>query len=170
MNDINSFTKTQFVEAFGALFEHSSWVAELAYDKKPFESIKQMHEIMKSSVEAAGKEQQLILLKYHPDLGAKIAMSDHSVNEQAGAGLQALSENQHSVLSELNRKYTETFDFPFIIAVKGKTANEIIEAIKMRVHNSYESEFSTALRQVYLISWYRLEAWSLEHMEEERGS
>ncbi|MFD1138913.1 2-oxo-4-hydroxy-4-carboxy-5-ureidoimidazoline decarboxylase [Paenibacillus urinalis] len=168
MDDVNSYSKEQFTEAFGTLFEHSSWVAEEAYSKKPFTSMAQLHEQMKSVVESADTERKLILLREHPDLGARIAMSSHSVQEQAGAGLQALSEVQHSVLSELNRKYTQTFKFPFIIAVKGKSSDEIIAAIKERVHHSYETEFETALREVYRISWYRLEAWMLEHMEEER--
>ncbi|MCM3126779.1 2-oxo-4-hydroxy-4-carboxy-5-ureidoimidazoline decarboxylase [Paenibacillus provencensis] len=168
MDDVNSYTKEQFTEAFGTLFEHSPWVAEESYSKKPFTSMVQLHEQMKSTVESADTERKLILLRNHPDLGARIAMSNHSVQEQAGAGLQTLSEVQHSILSELNQKYTQTFEFPFIIAVKGKSADEIIAAIKERVHNSYETEFDTALREVYLISWYRLDAWMKEPMEEER--
>ncbi|WP_249435932.1 2-oxo-4-hydroxy-4-carboxy-5-ureidoimidazoline decarboxylase [Paenibacillus sp. Marseille-Q4541] len=167
MGDINSFAKEEYVISFGTLFEHSPWVAEVTYTKRPFSSLAQMHELMKEVVEKAEYESKLTLLRHHPDLGSRLTMSEHSVNEQKGAGLDALSVEQRQELAELNMRYTVKFDFPFIIAVKGRSAEDIVQAMKERLEHVRNDEFRTALEEVYLISWYRLESWIEQNMAEE---
>ncbi|MFB5676117.1 2-oxo-4-hydroxy-4-carboxy-5-ureidoimidazoline decarboxylase [Paenibacillus terreus] len=156
---INSLDLAQFAVAFGSLFEHSPWIAEQAWKKRPFTSPSHMFEEMKVIVEQSEPEAVLRLLRSHPDLGSRLAMSSDSVKEQAGAGLGSLSPEQYEELKELNRRYTEKFAFPFILAVKGHTSATIIEAAKRRIHHSEEEERRTAVEQVFQIAGFRLEDW-----------
>ena len=50
----------------------------------------------------------------------------------------------------------EKFGFPFIIAVKGLTKDEILDAFHRRIDHDYDSEFSEACRQVERITLLRL--------------
>ncbi|MDP4098717.1 2-oxo-4-hydroxy-4-carboxy-5-ureidoimidazoline decarboxylase [Paenibacillus sp. P96] len=156
---INSLNLTQFTDAFGALFEHSPWIAEQAWEQRPFTSPSHMFEVMKIIVEQAEPEAVLRLLRNHPDLGTRMTMSSDSVKEQAGAGLDSLDPGQYEELIELNRRYTEKFAFPFILAVKGHTPATIIEAAKRRIHHSEADERRTAVEQVCRIAGFRLEDW-----------
>src|ERR1043166_9066681 len=87
IDEINMLSRTAFVDALGWVFEHSPWVAERAWKHRPFPSLAALHATMTREVEAASREEQLALLRAHPDLGARRKMSAASSNEQAGAGL-----------------------------------------------------------------------------------
>lgn len=167
LEDINSISIREYIREFGTLFEHSPWVAEAAFRKRPFTSLEQMHEQMTEVVQRAGDEQKLILLREHPDLGSRLSMSEYSVHEQKGAGLNVMTEEKRKELLILNHQYSEKFGFPFIIAVKGKTAEQIIEVLKERLEHDRTEEFRIALEQVYFISWYRLKSWIEQNMAEE---
>jgi len=77
--------------------------------------------------------------------------------EQASAGLDQCSPAEFDQLQALNRAYKAKFSFPFIMAVKGRTRAEIIQAFEDRVNNDAETEFTTALQQVERIALLRLD-------------
>ena len=56
----------------------------------------------------------------------------------------------------LNINYEEKFKFPFIIAVKGKNKNEILDNFKKRIKNNLQEEFNEAKIQVKKIALFRL--------------
>ena len=74
----------------------------------------------------------------------------------AVAGLDALTDTERELFSKLNAAYVTTFGFPFIIAVKGKTKDEILAAFEQRIGNSRAEEFKTACGQVERIALLRL--------------
>ena len=113
---------------------------------------------MTGEVERATREEQLALLRVHPDLGARARMSEASAGEQAGAGLDQLNPEEYQRLQELNAAYRERFGFPFLYAVKGSTKYDILRALELRLPRRAEEEFREALNQVYRIAWFRLEA------------
>ena len=155
--DANASTCDRFVSSLGWVFEHSPWVAERAWNRRPFASIEQLHEAMMTEVRAAHVDEQLALLRAHPDLGARARMSDASTGEQAGAGLDSLSRADFDRLHMLNAAYRDRFGFPFLFAVKGRSAIDILEALEARLHASVEDELAEALRQVSRIAWFRLQ-------------
>jgi 2-oxo-4-hydroxy-4-carboxy-5-ureidoimidazoline decarboxylase len=161
MNAINSMDRAAFVQKFGGIFEKSPWVAEQAWDKKPFKGIADMHAAMVNVVKYAPVPKQLALLQSHPDLAGREAqagaMTASSVSEQASAGLNALSKAEMTQITELNAAYKEKFGFPFIIAVRMHTKEGIFFEFQRRLQNDTQSEFANDLQNVYAITRLRLD-------------
>ncbi|MGD0642949.1 MAG: allantoinase PuuE [Roseiarcus sp.] len=156
-------TRTLFVERFGGVYEHSPWVAEAAYEAKltaredRAEGLAQaMARAMKGGSEAAKRA----LLASHPDLAGKLALAKaltaDSTREQHSAGLDRLSAEELARFTALNDAYRARFGFPFIMAVKGKTKQEILAAFERRLDHDAPSEFATALAEVDRIAALRL--------------
>jgi xanthine dehydrogenase large subunit len=150
------FWAVRKARAAAPVFENSAWVADRASRRGPFPSAAAQLSAMIEEVERATRAEQLALLRAHPDLGARATMSAASVAEQSGAGLDALTPGEFERLRDLNLAYRSKFGFPFILAVKGATRQDIIEALTRRFANSPETEFREALRQVYRIAAFRL--------------
>jgi len=154
---LNDCDDAAFVDELGDVYEHSPWVADRAAADRPFSSVDALHERMAEAVRNAAEERKLELLRAHPDLGEQTEMTDASEQEQASAGLDELSREQYERFQELNETYRDTFGFPFIMAVKGASPDEIQAAMEERVENAEETEFETALDQVHEIARLRLD-------------
>ena len=157
IEDINALDRRGFVDALGGVFEDSAWVASRAWERRPFGSVHELHAAMRDEVERATRGEQLALLRAHPDLGARAKMSEASLGEQAGAGLDRLTSEEYAKLQRMNAAYREKFGFPFLLAVKGSPKHDILEALERRSDSAAEDEFRAALEQVYRIARYRLE-------------
>ena len=154
--ELNSLDCSRFVEAIGWVFEDSPWVAERAWLARPFVSLEALHTAMKAAVEVARHEEQLALLKAHPDLGTFARISTASAEEQAGAGLDRLTPEEFERLQLMNSAYRSQFGFPFLLAVKGSTKYDVLNALERRRNATPDEEFREALRQVYRIAESRL--------------
>jgi 2-oxo-4-hydroxy-4-carboxy-5-ureidoimidazoline decarboxylase len=158
IGDLNGKGREDFTDAIGSAFEQSPWVACRGWEKRPFASLDELHAALTSVVDAASADEQLALLRAHPDLGTRAGMSTASEQEQTRAGLTGLSYDDRDRLATLNAAYTKKFGFPFIYAVKGATKQDILDALNRRLGSSREDEVAEALRQVYRIARFRLEA------------
>lgn len=160
MAAINGMEEGKFVETFGGIFEHSPWVAEAAYPKKPFASVDAMHAAMVEAAKTAPAPKQLALLQAHPDLAGKEAqtgsLTASSTTEQASAGLNALSKEEMAEISRLNGAYKAKFGFPFIIAVRMHTNEGIFFEFNRRLKNDTAVEYANDLQNVYAITRLRL--------------
>lgn len=157
LSQLNQMTQSEFVEALGTIFESSPWVAKQAWLKRPFTDIDTLHQTMVDGVNNNSYEQQLMLIRAHPDLGTKAKMAEASVREQSGVGLDRLSSSEYERFQTLNQNYQDKFGFPFIIAVKNQTKESILEAFEQRLKNSVQLEQETALKQIAKIAKFRLE-------------
>jgi 2-oxo-4-hydroxy-4-carboxy-5-ureidoimidazoline decarboxylase len=157
IDEINHLSQPDFIEKLGWIFEGSAWVAERAWAHGPFASLDALHAAMVAEVEHATTDEQLALLRAHPDLGARAEMSRASVGEQTAAGLSNLTPEEYAELMRLNAGYRDEFGFPFLFAVKGCTKDDILRSLRERVSGSQESEFRTALEQVFRIARFRLD-------------
>ena len=155
--ELNALDRGPFIEAIGWIFEGSPWVAERAWDARPFADVDTLHQQMTLVVSRAVRDEQLALLRAHPDLGARARMSDASVGEQARAGLDRLSPRDFERLHALNSAYREKFAFPFLYAVKGSTPQQMLGALEQRLPRAVDDEFAEALRQVGRIARFRLD-------------
>jgi 2-oxo-4-hydroxy-4-carboxy-5-ureidoimidazoline decarboxylase len=156
IDDLNAMSRDGFVEAVGWVFEHSPWVAERAWPRRPFESVSALHDAMVAEVNAAPLAEQTALLRAHPDLGARVS-SEASLREQARVGLDALTAADAERLRTLNAAYREKFGFPFLLAVKGATKDDILKALERRLPSPRDAEQQEAMRQVFRIARFRLE-------------
>ena len=123
---------------------------------RPFADLEALHAAMKAEVERAQPEEQLDLLRAHPDLGTRARISVASAGEQAGAGLDRLTPEEFERLQHLNSAYRNRFGFPFLFAVKGSTKYDVLDALERRLDASPEEEYREALRHVYRIAEFRL--------------
>jgi urate oxidase len=157
---ISSVDEATFVRIFGGVFESSPWVAQLAWAARPFSSLSQLHAAMVQAVQGASADQQLALIRAHPQLVSRLAIAEPmtvlSQNEQQGAGLDRCSPDEFSSFSALNQAYMARFGFPFIIAVKGLDRGAILHAFTQRVQHTPAEEKGECLRQIARIAWFRL--------------
>ena len=160
IENINSLDAEQFVELLGGVYEHSPWMAERAHSKQPFADVAAMLSAMRETLAVAEKDEQLGLIRAHPDLAGIAAvrgeLTVESTSEQAGAGLGDLTEAEFVKFTDLNNRYKERFDFPFIMAVKNATKQQIIAGFKSRIENQPDDEFATALEQINRIASFRI--------------
>ena len=166
LKQVNEMNQEAFILAFGPLFEHSPWVAERAWGSRPFAKITGLISALEQEVERASREEQLALLRAHPDLGTRVRMTDHSVQEQSGAGLNQLTPEEYEQFLSLNKQYTDAFQFPFIMAVKGQTKDTIREALRFRIEGELEVELGKALQEVCKIGRFRLADIVMNETEE----
>lgn len=162
-NQPSKMERTDFLNTFGGVFEHSQWVARRTYDAElaPANDTAQgLHFAMTVQFRLASYEEKLSVLNAHPDLAGKLAvakrLTKESTNEQASAGLDALTDGELERFTVLNEAYRTRFKFPFIIAVKGLNKKQILEAFETRIDSSQAQEFETACRQVERIARLRL--------------
>lgn len=150
--------KDEFLKIYGGVYEHSPWIAEAAFAKAGGTK-EALHDAMKEAVSQADREKKLALIRAHPDLAcATGALTASSTAEQKGAGLKECTPGEFAEFQELNASYKKKFGFPFIIAVKGLTRSDILQAFRQRINNSADEEFDAALEQIQKIAWFRLQA------------
>ena len=157
---LNKLSADEFTTALGAIFEHSPWVPQRAAAARPFSSRLELLDAMRAAVQAATVEQQLGLIRAHPQLGARgrkrLELTEASSSEQRRAGLDACTDEEFAELMRRNAAYVQKFSFPFILAVRGHDPNSILASMENRLKNDLDSERQTALTQIGLIGGYRL--------------
>lgn len=153
-----------FLDRFGAIYEHSPWVAQSAFQNGidlEDDTALGLSDTFSLIVERAPYDFKLKLLRAHPELAGKLALENkltsESKSEQSSAGLDQCSPSEYKRFHDLNSLYTEKFGFPFIIAVRGLNRHDILSAFELRYQNGLEKEFTTALSQVHKIARLRLE-------------
>ena len=154
--DLNAINENQFTALFGRVFEKSEWIAAEAFKKKPFKNSQDLINKMIKIYEACSIDQIIIILNLHPKLAIEKKLTSFSTKEQTRAELNKCSEEELAEFDRLNFDYEKKFKFPFIIAVKGKNKNEILENFRIRINNDYEKEFQEAKKQVMKIALFRL--------------
>jgi len=160
LQDLNSLPAPQFVAALAGVFERTGWVAERVAALRPFRSRFELHRAMCAAVEQAAADEQLALIRAHPELAAKKRLAGEltpeSTREQQGAGLTACTPEEFSRLAHLNAAYAKKFGFPFVFAVRGHDRAAVIAALERRVANTLEHERGQALCEIGRIAAFRL--------------
>jgi 2-oxo-4-hydroxy-4-carboxy-5-ureidoimidazoline decarboxylase len=154
--EINSLGRTEFIGRLGAIYEKSPWVAERAWNARPFANAAALENTLAEVVREASHAQQLELLRQHPRLGTRLALSGYSHSEQAGAGLLDVGAAERAELERLNTAYESKFGFPFILAVRNANSRSILDSCRTRINHDEKSEFDESLRQVFKIARFRL--------------
>jgi OHCU decarboxylase len=156
-----AFGEEEFMRRFGALYEHSVWVAEAAWQHAPFASLAELQAAFEAAIAAAPAERKLALLRAHPELAGREAAAGEltaaSAREQGRAGLDRLTAAELAALRELNGAYRERFGFPFIVCVAEHTVESLLAAGAARLAHPPARERDVALHEVVKIARLRLE-------------
>ena len=157
---LNTSDRAAFVAALGHLFEHSPWVAAETWPQRPFASAQALHAALCATLRAAAPEKQLGLIRAHPDLAGRLArqqkLTAESTREQAGAGLDQLTDAELAEFTRNNDAYRTKFGFPFIICARLNAKAAILAAMADRLPNPPAAELAAALAEIEKIAWLRL--------------
>lgn len=157
---LNTLDQPAFTAAIGGVFEHSPWIAERTWASRPFASLTDLHAALCRTLDAASPDEQLALIRAHPDLAGRAAqqgtLTPASAHEQATADLDRLSEEEQTAFTHYNAIYREKFGFPFVICVRDNKKAAILAGFRDRIPNSYDTEKAIALREITRIAWLRL--------------
>jgi len=152
-----------FLQRYGAIYEDSPWVAEATWDRlggAPDES--RLAAELAATVDAADEQTRLALICAHPDLAGRAAvrgeLGTQSTAEQRSAGIDRCSPEEYREFQELNAEYRDRFGFPFVIAVRDRSRQAILEAFRRRTGNDRASEFATAIAEIHRIAALRIAA------------
>jgi 2-oxo-4-hydroxy-4-carboxy--5-ureidoimidazoline (OHCU) decarboxylase len=182
IDQVNDLSRERFVEEFGPLFQGTRWVAEGAWDERPFGSLYDLRRAFLDAMFDAPPERQLELIRSYPDLGRMAAtdqtaadlgispeqyealytatvggvLSPESIRDQSSAGLDRLSPQEYEEFDRLNKAYKEKFGFPFVMAVKGRMKEDILAAFEERLEHDPDEEFERALAEIERIALLRL--------------
>ena len=152
----------KFIKHYGSLYENSPHIALAIYESHRLDTLSPLEilSLMKDYVTKMDHESKMSLILEHPELGIKKGLQNnltaHSKKEQNRAGLDSLSGSDFNLLSSLNKEYMNKFKFPFIIAVSGLNKEEVFRNIQVRLQNTVEKEFNTALEEIHKIAEIRL--------------
>lgn len=157
---LNALDRAGFVAAIGHVFEHTPWLADATWERRPFQSVEHLHAELCRTLRQASRTQQLALIQEHPDLAGRLAQENRltvqSTQEQASAGLDRLTSEELAAFQALNHAYRERFSIPFIICARLNQKSAIVEAMRRRLEQSPEDEFRTALDEIEKIARLRL--------------
>jgi 2-oxo-4-hydroxy-4-carboxy-5-ureidoimidazoline decarboxylase len=161
IEEVNGLDREEFVSMFGALYEHSPWVAEAAWPERPFGDIAELHEAFVRAMHDGPHERQRDLIRAHPDLAGKAAVAGEltaeSEREQASAGLDRLTPEEYEDFHRLNSAYRDKFGFPFIVCVREHNKETILASAAARLGHSRPEEVETALGEIAKIAHLRLQ-------------
>jgi OHCU decarboxylase len=165
LSDLNSCDSATFVERLRGIYEHSPWIPDRAAAQRQFASVTALKLALQEVVSAATLDEQLGLIRAHPELAGKAAVAGQltaeSTSEQAKSGLHLCSAEEFATLHQLNADYNAKFGFPFILAVKGPTGQgltrqSVIASFARRLKNQRADEIAECLRQIHRIAEIRL--------------
>lgn len=165
LDQLNSAEPADFVQLLDGTYEHSPWIAERAAPKRPFQSLAQLKLELVRAVRDAALQEQLSLIRAHPELAGKAmekkTLTQESTNEQNKAGLTNCTPAELAKIRTLNTNYIARFGFPFVLAVRGPRGTglakeEIIATVERRLQNHPDFERAEALRNIHRIAEIRL--------------
>ena len=165
IEQLNAATPAEFVALLDGTYEHSPWIAERAAPGRPFATLAQLRQALIAVVRGASLDEQLGLIRAHPELAGKAMVSKtltaESTNEQGKAGLTDCTPEEFARLQQLNADYNARFGFPFILAVRGPRGlgldrHEIIATFARRLGNPVDFEREECLRNIHRIAEIRL--------------
>ncbi len=163
--ELNAAAPQQASALLDGIYEHSPWIAERALAARPFATLAALKQALVQTVRAASRDEQLTLIRAHPELAGKAAIAGEltaeSRDEQSRAGLAYCSAEEFAQIQTLNAQYRERFGWPFILAVRGPRGSglsrtQIIAAMQRRLDYAPDVEFAESLRQIHRIAELRL--------------
>jgi 2-oxo-4-hydroxy-4-carboxy-5-ureidoimidazoline decarboxylase len=157
---LNEAPKSEFMRVLGDVVEHSPWVAERAFSRRPFLSVDDLNAKLMACIRESSRVKKIELFNRHPELAGCEAvagvMTESSTSEQSRLGLTRLPR-QHQRLTRLNSDYRSKFGFPFIAALRlHRDLDSVMREGEAGLGNGLEAEIDRTLQQISAIVYGRL--------------
>ena len=165
LDQLNAASQAEFTALLDGVYEHSPWIAEATWAKRPFHSLAGLKLALAATVRGAVHDVQVRLIRAHPELAGKAMVSKtltaESTNEQGKAGLTDCTPEEFAHIQRLNADYNAKFGWPFILAVRGPRGlglnrHEIIATFERRLAGHPDFELAECLRNIHRIAEIRL--------------
>jgi 2-oxo-4-hydroxy-4-carboxy-5-ureidoimidazoline decarboxylase len=149
LDEVNRLSPREFSAAFGAVYEHSPWIAERALATRPVRIARSAAVALYGALQASSDDEKLALIRAHPDArgqGSRRGHADRCLRTRAGrGGLGALTPDQKAELAILNARYADAFGFPFVICARPQPPRRDPRTLRARLHNTREQEIANAI-------------------------
>ena len=160
LDELNALDTASFAKVLFGVYEHSPWVINEAERCRPFSKLKELQASCEAAIDRASPEAQVLLIKAHPDLAAKLDQLPHltefSQAEQSKAGFAMLAPTEIDELRAELIRYRARFGHPFILCVSEYSAVDVLPILKTRMQSEPNTEKYNCLSQITRIGWHRL--------------
>lgn len=155
------FNEADRAEASAALrpcVDIQRWVDQIA-DARPFASGKELLGFARDAASPFTAEEVEAALAHHPRIGERptAATAEASMSRSEQAGVDPADAAVAEALAAGNRAYEEKFGRVFLIRAAGRSAPEIVAALKERLANTPAQEDVIVAQQLREIALLRLE-------------
>lgn len=159
---MNALSYEDFVDVLGNVVERCPIIIAAVWSRRPFVTFKDLEAAISEFIDAlplSGKEG---ILRCHPDLAGRDlrsgTLTQESSEEQAAAGMNALSPGDVDLMARLNAEYKQRFGFPFVVCARMHDKAGILRQLSGRCRNECAAEVARGIEEVKKICRLRLEA------------
>ena len=160
MSNFSDITKNGYVtfrNEMSDIIEDGSWIAGALFNLRPFLSFEDLYTKLCDVLNQLPIIAQVGVIRCYPQLisAGNSALSKESHDEHE-IRFKCISDSYTINMKELNERYVEKFEFPFICCVKEQSTENIPKLIHARIDNSNQEEVYNNIQQIQRIAWHRL--------------
>jgi allantoicase len=155
---LNSLPAAQAGQLLASCCASRAWVERMAAGR-PYADVEALLGESDRAVEALGRDDLAEALAGHPRIGQRADGSSTeavwSRQEQSGVG--DADAEVRAALREGNRAYEERFGHVFLVSASGRSAEELLAALRQRLGNDPDTEWGAVAGELRQITRRRLE-------------
>jgi 2-oxo-4-hydroxy-4-carboxy-5-ureidoimidazoline decarboxylase len=158
---LNALGRAEAAAALRRACGAERWV-ERMLARRPFTSSDELYASAEAEWRGSTRDDYLEAFGHHPQIGENLAelrrrfSSTANLSSREQAGVVGADEATLGALRDANAAYRERFGFIFIICATGKTASEMLAALRQRLTNSPDVELQIAAAEHAKITRLRL--------------
>lgn len=163
LQEFNEAARSEIVSALRPCLDIPRWVDQIA-DERPFSSTRKLIAFARRAASPFTAREVESALAHHPRIGERAAGngSEAQLSRTEQEALGAASSAVIAGLSEGNRSYEEKFGRVFLIRAAGRSNEEILEALQVRISHTAAEEEQIVQQQLREIAVHRLEGMMSE--------
>jgi OHCU decarboxylase len=133
-----------------------AWAAKVAAGR-PYASVPALIETADVEWEKLKASDWLEAFTAHPRIGERGGRAPAASNREQ-KGVMSAREETLAVLAEGNRLYEERFGHVFLISAAGRSAEDVVAALRQRIENDPDTELNVAAEEQRKITRLRLKS------------
>jgi 2-oxo-4-hydroxy-4-carboxy-5-ureidoimidazoline decarboxylase len=160
-SSLNELSPDAAREALTRCCGSARWVAEMIA-RRPFESTAQLLAAADETWQGLAREDQLEAFRNQPRLGeplTELARSSPVAARMAAREQIKLAQADPETLRAFradHRRYLERFGYPFVLCPTGRSARDMLEALRVRLEHAPQQEQVVAVEEQSLLIALRL--------------